>query len=61
MLTKLTTDVLVVGGGTGGSIAAIQCARRGANTIIVSEFSWLGGMLTAVGVAAPDRSELIAL
>lgn len=61
MLTKLTTDVLVVGGGTGGSTAAIQCARRGTNTIIVSEFSWLGGMLTAAGVAAPDGSELIAL
>ncbi|MGK7925912.1 MAG: FAD-dependent oxidoreductase [Spirulina sp.] len=61
MLTKLTTDVLVVGGGTGGSTAAIQCARRGIKTTIVSEFSWLGGMLTSAGVAAPDGSELIAL
>ncbi|MEA5469722.1 FAD-dependent oxidoreductase [Spirulina sp. 06S082] len=61
MLTKFTTDVLIVGGGTGGSTAAIQCARRGVQTIIVSEFSWLGGMLTAAGVAAPDGSELISL
>ncbi|MEM9542060.1 MAG: FAD-dependent oxidoreductase [Cyanobacteria bacterium P01_E01_bin.42] len=61
MLTKLTTDVLVVGGGTGGSTAAIQCARFGVKTTIVSEFSWLGGMLTAAGVAAPDGSELMAL
>lgn len=55
-----TTDVLVVGGGVGGTAAAIQAARRGANTIIVSEFSWLGGMLTSAGVTAPDGNELQA-
>ena len=55
-----TTDVLVVGGGTGGTTAAIQAARRGANTILVSEFSWLGGMLTSAGVCAPDGNELAA-
>jgi hypothetical protein len=53
-----TTDVLVVGGGTGGTAAAIQAARRGAKTILVSEFSWLGGMLTSAGVSAPDGNEL---
>lgn len=37
-----TVDVLVVGGGTGGTAAAIQAARRGAKTILVSEFPWLG-------------------
>lgn len=56
----LTADVLVVGGGTGGSCAAIQAARRGAKTILVSEFSWLGGMLTSAGVSAPDGNELEA-
>ncbi len=30
-----TADVLVVGGGTGGTTAAIQAARRGAKTILV--------------------------
>ncbi len=54
------TDVLVVGGGTGGTAAALQAARRGANTILVSEFSWLGGMLTSAGVTAPDGNELAA-
>ncbi|MUG91577.1 FAD-dependent oxidoreductase [Scytonema sp. UIC 10036] len=53
-------DVLVVGGGTGGTAAAIQAARRGAKTILVSEFSWLGGMLTTAGVSAPDGNELEA-
>ncbi|WP_239112581.1 FAD-dependent oxidoreductase [Halomicronema sp. CCY15110] len=56
----LTTDVLVVGGGAGGTAAAIQAARRGANTILVSELPWLGGMLTAAGVSAPDGNELLA-
>ncbi|MEC4816916.1 MAG: FAD-dependent oxidoreductase, partial [Scytonema sp. PMC 1069.18] len=55
-----TADVLVVGGGTGGTAAAIQAARRGAKTILVSEFSWLGGMLTSGGVSAPDGNELEA-
>ena len=55
-----TADVLVVGGGTGGSAAAIQAARRGAKTILVSEFAWLGGMLTSAGVPAPDGNELEA-
>ncbi|MBE9177863.1 FAD-dependent oxidoreductase [Oculatella sp. LEGE 06141] len=56
----LKADVLVVGGGTGGTAAAIQAARRGANTVLVSEFAWLGGMLTAAGVSAPDGNELLA-
>ncbi|MEH1901748.1 MAG: FAD-dependent oxidoreductase [Nostoc sp.] len=55
-----TADVLVVGGGTGGTAAAIQAARRGAKTILVSEFPWLGGMLTSAGVCAPDGNELEA-
>ena len=59
-MQSLETNVLVVGGGTGGTAAAIQAARRGANTILVSEFCWLGGMLTSAGVAAPDGNELAA-
>lgn len=55
-----TTDVLVVGGGVGGSAAAIQAARRGINVILVSEFPWLGGMLTSAGVPVPDGNELAA-
>ncbi len=60
MITKIATDVLVVGGGTGGSAAAIQAARRGAKTVLVSQFPWLGGMLTSAGVGAPDGNELAA-
>ncbi len=56
----LATDVLVVGGGTGGTAAAIQAARRGVSVVLVSELPWLGGMLTAAGVSAPDGNELAA-
>jgi FAD dependent oxidoreductase len=59
-MKEITTDVLVVSGSTGGTCAAISAARRGASTILVSEFSWLGGMLTSAGVSAPDGNELAA-
>jgi hypothetical protein len=60
MLNELNSDLLVVGGGTGGTAAAIQAARQGVQTILVSETPWLGGMLTCAGVAAPDGNELVA-
>jgi hypothetical protein len=50
----VTTDVLVVGGGAGGTAAGIQSARLGVPTIIVEETNWLGGMLSAAGVTATD-------
>lgn len=53
----LRFDVLVVGGGTGGTAAGIQSARSGAKTVIVERFSWLGGMLTAAGVSATDGND----
>jgi hypothetical protein len=47
------TDVLVVGGGTAGTIAAIQSARAGAKTTLVERGSILGGTITSGGVAYP--------
>ncbi len=47
------TDVLVVGGGTAGTIAAIQAARAGAKTLLVERGSQLGGTMTTGGVAFP--------
>ena len=60
MSEKTAVDVLVVGGTAGGVSAAISAARAGATTILATEFSWLGGMLTSAGVAAPDGNELEA-
>jgi len=45
-------DVLVVGGGTSGAIAAIQAARAGAQTTVVEQHSRLGGTGTLGGVSA---------
>lgn len=47
-------DVLVVGGGASGTAAGVQAARCGAQTLIVEETPWLGGMLTSAGVSAID-------
>ncbi|NLT70170.1 MAG: FAD-dependent oxidoreductase [Verrucomicrobiaceae bacterium] len=46
-------DVLVVGGGTAGTIAAIQAGRLGAKTLLVERNSQLGGTMTTGGVAFP--------
>lgn len=48
------TDVLVIGGTTGGISAGLQSARLNVPTIIVEETPWLGGMITAAGVSATD-------
>ena len=47
-------DVVVVGGGTGGTAAAIEAARDGAKVLVVEESTWIGGMLTSAGVSAID-------
>jgi glycine/D-amino acid oxidase-like deaminating enzyme len=51
--SKSSVDVLVVGGGTAGIIAAIQAARAGANTTLIECGSQLGGTTTTGGVAFP--------
>lgn len=49
----LETDVLVVGGGTAGTIAALQAARLGVRTMLVEAGSQLGGTTTTAGVDFP--------
>ncbi len=46
-------DVLVVGGGAAGTIAAIQASRAGAKTVLIERGSQLGGMTTTAGVSFP--------
>ncbi|NSW57296.1 MAG: FAD-dependent oxidoreductase [Armatimonadetes bacterium] len=43
----MSYDVIVCGGGTAGSVAAIAAARRGVKTLIVEQFGFLGGSQTA--------------
>jgi hypothetical protein len=43
-------DVVVVGGGISGAVAAIAAGRAGAKSLLLERFGFLGGMLTAAGV-----------
>lgn len=55
LATDVTTevDVVVVGGGTAGTIAAIQAGRTGAKTLLLERSGYLGGMTTVGGVCYP--------
>jgi ribulose 1,5-bisphosphate synthetase/thiazole synthase len=44
----LQTDILVVGGGPAGAMAAITAARQGYSTTLVERYAFLGGASTAV-------------
>lgn len=46
-------DVLIVGGGSAGTIAAIQAGRAGARAMVMERASYLGGMTTRGGVCFP--------
>lgn len=52
-LKIIKTDILIIGGGTAGVIAAIQAARAGCSTILVENGSQLGGTTTTGGVSFP--------
>ncbi|MBI1336093.1 MAG: FAD-dependent oxidoreductase [Phycisphaera sp.] len=46
-------DVMVIGGGSGGWVAAAQSARVGARTLLVEKTGMLGGTTTTAGVNFP--------
>lgn len=43
-------DVVIVGGGISGFAAAVAAARQGVTVMIIEQYGFLGGMLTAAGV-----------
>ncbi len=50
---KIETDILIVGGGTAGVVAAVQAGRAGAKTTLIESGSQLGGTTTTGGVSFP--------
>src|SRR5687768_5508615 len=49
------TDILIVGGGTGGTAAALAAASLGARVLMTEETDWIGGQLTAQAVPTDDH------
>ncbi len=54
-MKERSTDILIVGGGTGGVGAALAALRLGKSVIMSEETDWLGGQLTAQAVP-PDEN-----
>ena len=54
LMAQHQVDILIIGGGAGGTSAGIQAARMGADVQLLEATPWLGGMLTSAGVSAID-------
>jgi hypothetical protein len=58
-LHEQSVDIVVVGAGTGGIAAAIQAARLGSHVALVEETDWIGGQMSAAGIATMDEGGTI--
>src|ERR1700709_1332156 len=52
-------DILIVGGGTGGTAAALAAASEGPHLCLLAETDWLGGQFTSQGLTMPDENRFI--
>lgn len=50
-MAQAAADIIIIGGGPAGTIAAIAAARQGARVLLVERYGFLGGSLTAAMVA----------
>jgi hypothetical protein len=49
-----STDVVIVGGGPAGLVAALAASRVGAETLLIERYGYLGGLLTGGFVTKPQ-------
>ena len=49
-MNSLNADIVVIGGGISGILAAVAAARTGQQVLLAERYGFLGGMLTAGGV-----------
>ncbi|CAN5470863.1 FAD-dependent oxidoreductase [soil metagenome] len=54
IIPEMRTDVLIVGGGIGGTAAALAAAEAGAMVVMTEPTEWIGGQLTSQAVP-PDE------
>ncbi len=59
MKSHVECDILIVGGGAGGTAAALAASDAGAFVCLLEETKWLGGQLTSQGVCTPDEQKYI--
>jgi hypothetical protein len=57
-MRERSTDILILGGTTGGVAAALAVGRAGGRCVVVEPTDWIGGQLTAQAVP-PDENEWI--
>ena len=57
-MAEKATNILIVGGSTGGVAATLAACRMGQNVILTEETDWIGGQLTSQGVP-PDENPWI--
>ncbi|MFD1608218.1 FAD-dependent oxidoreductase [Oceanobacillus luteolus] len=57
-MRKQHADVIVIGGGLGGCMAALSAAKMGLTVIMTEETDWIGGQLTSQAVP-PDEHQWI--
>lgn len=58
-METIACDILIVGGGAGGTAAALASASLGLTVCVLEATDWLGGQLTAQGVCTPDEQQYI--
>src|SRR3954464_538965 len=51
----MRTDILIVGGSTGGVAAAMAAASMGCHVIMTEETDWIGGQLTSQAVPTDEH------